>query len=205
MDMIGRLNEEKTLVITAAGTSPSWKEVLPEIKVAGIQTKTSDSGIGPSDHTSFYLKDIPCLHFFTGQHDDYHKPQDDVQLLNIEGLQQVADFIIALIQALDDKGKLTFTKTQQKEQKRAARFKVTLGVMPDYVYNKEGMRIDGVLADRPAEKAGLKDGDVIIELGGMKVKDIYGYMEALSKYKSGDKAEVVVLRGKEKVKAEVQF
>ena len=204
MDMVGRLNEEKVLAITGAGTSPIWKTQLEKIK-SPIQIKTSDSGIGPSDHTSFYTKDIPVLHFFTGQHTDYHKPSDDSHLVNYEGIQEVADFIAALIKALDDKGRLAFTKTKETEERQAASFKVTLGVMPDYVYTGEGMRIDAVIEGRTAHKAGLKDGDIVIRIGDVEVKDIYGYMEGLSKFEVGDHADVVVKRGKKEVKKKVVF
>ena len=105
----------------------------------------------------------------------------------------------------NNKGKLEFTPTKQEEERKAAAFKVTLGVMPDYVFEGPGMRIDGVLSNKPAEKAGLLDGDIIVEMGGMKVKDIYDYMKALGQYDNGDEAEVVVLRKKEKVKAKVKF
>ncbi len=206
MDMVGRLNEEKVLAVNGAGTSPAWKEVLPAIEVAGIDVKTSDSGIGPSDHTSFYLQDLPVLHFFTGQHQDYHKPVDDAHLINFEGLRDVSDFIIALIEKLDDRGKLEFTKTRDEQQGRqAARFKVSLGVMPDYVYQGEGMRIDGVLEGRAAAQAGLEKGDVIIRIGDVEVKDIYGYMEGLSKFESGDQTIVVVKRGDEVIEKAVTF
>lgn len=206
MDMVGRLNEEKVLAINGAGTSPAWKEVLEQIDVAGISAKTTDSGIGPSDHTSFYLKDIPVLHFFTGQHTDYHKPVDDAHLINFEGLKDVTDYIIALIEKLDDRGKLEFTETKEEESRqRPARFKVSLGVMPDYVYQGEGMRIDGVLDGRAAAKAGIKDGDVIIRIGDTEVTDIYSYMEGLSKFEEGDKTIVVVKRGEEEMEFAVTF
>ncbi len=206
MDMVGRLNEEKVLAVNGAGTSPSWKEVIEGLSIGGIQTKTSDSGIGPSDHTSFYLKDIPALHFFTGQHTDYHKPSDDAELVNYEGLLLVTDYILALIEELDDNGKLAFTKTKDEdESRRAASFKVTLGVMPDYVYSGEGMRIDGVIDGRPGAEAGLENGDIIIKIGDTEVKDIYGYMEGLGKFKTGDKTTVVVKRGEEILEKEVEF
>ncbi len=206
MDMVGRLNEEKVLAVNGAGTSPAWKEVLPTIEVGGIDVKTSDSGVGPSDHTSFYLQDLPVLHFFTGQHTDYHKPADDAHLINFEGLRDVSDFIIALIEKLDDRGKLEFTKTKdEQEGRQAARFKVSLGVMPDYVYQGEGMRIDGVLDGRAAAQAGLEKGDIIIRIGDTEVKDIYGYMEGLSKFKSGDQTIIVVRRGDEVIEKAVTF
>ena len=206
MDMVGRLNEEKVLAVNAVGTSPAWEDALARIDVDGITVKTSNSGIGPSDHTSFYLKDMPVLHFFTGQHKDYHKPSDDAPLVNFEGLMSVSNFIIALVEDLDDAGKLEFTKTKDENQGRtAAKFKVTLGVMPDYVYNGDGMRVDGVLDGRTGAKAGLKDGDIVIQIGDQKVDDIYGYMEGLSKFKVGDKAIVKVKRGDEIIEMEVKF
>ena len=206
LDMVGRLNEEKVLAISGAGTSPAWKEVMEGLSIGGIQAKLSDSGIGPSDHTSFYLKDIPVLHFFTGQHTDYHKPSDDAELVNYQGILLVTDYILALIDELDDNGPLAFTKTKDEEEgKRAAAFKVTLGVMPDYVYTGEGMRIDGVIDGRPGAAAGLENGDIIIRIGDMEVKDIYDYMEGLGKYKVGDKAIVVVKRGEEVIDKEVEF
>lgn len=206
MDMVGRLNEEKVLAVNGAGTSPSWKEAIEGLSVGGIQAKTSDSGIGPSDHTSFYLKDIPVLHFFTGQHTDYHKPSDDAELVNYQGLLLVTDYILALVDELDDAGKITFTKTKDEDESRkAASFKVTLGVMPDYVYNGEGMRIDGVIDGRPGARAGLENGDIIIKIGDTEVKDIYGYMEGLGKFKAGDKTTVVVRRGEEILEKEVEF
>ncbi|MCB0569636.1 MAG: M28 family peptidase [Phaeodactylibacter sp.] len=206
MDMVGRLDDEKVLLIDGAGTSPSWKGVIEGLSIAGIKTKTSDSGIGPSDHTSFYLKDIPVLHFWTGQHEDYHKPADDSELINYRGLLQVTDYIIALIEELNGSGKLAFTKTKDESQGRqAAKYKVSLGVMPDYVYTGEGMRIDGVIDGRPGAKAGLESGDVIIRIGDMDIKDIYGYMDGLSKYNAGDKATIVIKRGEEVLEKAVEF
>ncbi|MEM9824596.1 MAG: PDZ domain-containing protein, partial [Bacteroidota bacterium] len=162
-------------------------------------------GVGPSDHTAFYLKDIPVLHFFTGQHDDYHKPEDDSHLINYEGLYDVAGYMLQLIEHLDTPDKLAFSKTKEPEQRKAARFKVTLGVMPDYVYSGKGMRIDAVLAGRTAAKGGLQDGDIVVKIGDLKVTDIYSYMEGLAKFKKGDKTQVVVKRGSELVTHEVEF
>ena len=204
MDMVGRLNEEKVLAVNGAGTSPVWKDALSKINVDGIKVKTSDSGIGPSDQTSFYLVDIPVLHFFTGQHSDYHKPSDDSELINYEGLYDVAQFMAQLIENLDNDSKIAFTKTKD-EQQQAASFKVTLGVMPDYVYDGEGMRIDAVLDDRPAIKAGLERGDIVVQIGDVEVKTIYDYMDGLAKFKKGDKAKVKVKRKDEVIEKEVQF
>ncbi len=204
MDMVGRLNEEKVLAINGAGTSPTWKEALEKITFANIKIKTTDSGVGPSDHTSFYLKDMPVLHFFTGQHTDYHKPSDDSELVNYQGIFEVSMYIANLIENLNDRGKLVFTKTKDESQQGAS-FKVTLGVMPDYVYDGEGMRIDAVMDDRPAKKAGLENGDIVLQIGEIQVKTIYDYMDGLSKFKKGDKAKVKVKRKDAMIEREVEF
>jgi hypothetical protein len=204
MDMVGRLNEEKVLAINGAGTSPTWKDELSKISVAGIKIKTTDSGVGPSDHTSFYLKDMPVLHFFTGQHTDYHKPSDDSELVNYQGIHDVSVFIATLVENLNDDNKLVFTKTKDESQQGAS-FKVTLGVMPDYVYDGEGMRIDAVMDDKPAKKAGLEKGDIVIQIGDIQVKTIYDYMDGLAKFKKGDKAKVKVKRKEEIIEKEVAF
>jgi len=204
MDMIGRL--DSVLVIGGVGTSPAWAEAMPSIPADGFSIKKTESGIGPSDHTSFYLKDRPVLHFFTGQHSDYHKPSDDSELVNFEGVEKVTRYILGLIRAVDGKGRLAFTKTKdEQEGRQAAKFKVSLGVMPDYVYQGEGMRIDGVTDGRPAQLAGLQRGDVIIRIGELPVKDIYDYMEGLSKFEKGQTAKVVILRGGERLEKEVTF
>lgn len=204
-DMVGRLDEEKGLAINGVGTSPSWKEYLEVANKRDLKLVLSESGVGPSDHTSFYLQDIPVLHFFSGQHEDYHKPEDDFDKINYEGIGQIKFLVLELMASVDMRNeKLTFSKTKD-EQKSAARFKVTLGVMPDYMYQGEGMRIDGIIEDRPAQKAGLEKGDIVIELGGNKVSDIYNYMEALSKFSKGDKTNVKVKRGEKVIEEKVTF
>lgn len=203
MDMIGRLNEEKVLAINGVGTSPAW-DALDGIKT-DMKLVTSESGVGPSDHTSFYLEDIAVLHFFTGQHEDYHKPEDDSELINFEGIATISDFILEIIYKLDDDGKIEFTKTKDGTDRKAAAFKVTLGVMPDYVYQGKGMRIDGVMDERPAQKAGMQKGDIIIKMGDVDVNDIYDYMEGLAKYKEGETGRVAFKRDKKIMVKTVTF
>ncbi|RMF04279.1 MAG: M28 family peptidase [Bacteroidetes bacterium] len=206
MDMVGRLNEEKVLAIYGTGTSPSWDQLLPSIKIGGIKPTYQVSGVGPSDHTSFYLQDIPVLHFFSGQHSDYHKPSDDAHLINYPGILYIGDFILALIERADTEGKLTFTATKNEDnQRQVAAFKVTLGVMPDYVHSGDGMRIDSVIEGRPGQVAGLKAGDVIIQIGELEVGDIYDYMEGLSKFQKGDHTTVKIKRGEEVLELKVTF
>ena len=204
MDMVGRLNEENALAINGVGTSPAFMEVLENIGIDTLKIVTSKSGIGPSDHTSFYLKDIPVLHFFTGQHEDYHRPSDDANKINYEGLYAVTAYIDSVITRLDGRAKLAFIKTKD-ESKDAPKFSVTLGVVPDYLFDGKGMRIDGVSEDRPAQKAGLLAGDIVVQLGDIQVIDMMSYMEALSKFKKGDTTEVTVRRNEENLTFPIQF
>ncbi|HXH17617.1 MAG TPA: M20/M25/M40 family metallo-hydrolase [Chitinophagales bacterium] len=204
-DMVGRLNPvERNLQVNGYGTSPSWK-ILQKIPADSIRIKTSDSGTGPSDHTSFYLKDIPVLHFFTGAHDDYHKPSDDAERVNYSGIASILNLTYALIDSLDDDGKIPFTPVAADTSQATPKFTVTLGVIPDYMFTGEGMRIDGVTDGKPAAKAGLQKGDVVIQLGNHKVSDLMTYMEALSRFKKGDSAKVVVMREQEKIEFNVTF
>lgn len=206
MDMVGRLKtEEPTLLINGVGTSDAWKITMNYVHVDNLKTKTTESGVGPSDHTSFYLKNIPVLHFFSGSHSDYHKPSDDENLINYPGELSIMNYMVQLITRLDDKGKLNFIKTKDDTNEDAPRFKVTLGVVPDYAFDGSGMRIDGITEGRPAAKAGLKAGDIVILMGDNKVLDMMSYMKALGKFNKGDKTDVTVKRGKEEVKVQVEF
>jgi hypothetical protein len=204
LDMVGRLDEENTLAINGTGTSPEWMEAINAIGMDSLKIVTKESGVGPSDHTSFYLKDIPVLHFFTGTHEDYHKPSDDPEKINYGGLYAVTAFIDSLIMELDDDSRLAFTKTQDESQD-TPRFTVTLGVVPDYLYDGKGMRIDGISDGRPAQEAGLKAGDVVIRMGETEVTDMRSYMTALSKFEKEDTTSVVVRRGSEELTYPVKF
>ena len=206
MDMVGRLKPtDHVLLINGAGTSPSWDSLLNNIKVDSLRIKTTASGVGPSDHTSFYLEGIPVLHFFSGTHSDYHKPSDDEPLINYNGMVSIFHFMNDLIEQTNNLPKLAFTKTNDSNNEDAPRFKVTLGVVPDYAFEGSGMRIDGVTEGRPAAAAGLLKGDVVIQMGEEKVTDMMSYMKALSKFKKGDTIKVKVDRAKEIVEKEVTF
>lgn len=203
MDMVGRL--DTVLVINGAGTSPSWKTAFEKIATPGYTVTTTDSGVGPSDHTAFYLKGIPAVHFFTGQHMDYHKPVDDAHLINYEGIEKVGQFMLSLISALDGPDKITYQKTKEESQGRSMGFKVTLGVMPDYTYTGEGLRLDGVIEDRPAKKAGLQSGDIVLQIGTLEIKTIQDYMAVLASHEKGDKVAIRYKRGEEIQHGEVEF
>jgi len=204
LDMVGRLKE--TLMIYGTGTSPFWKEAINTIgkdSSAIHHIKTSESGIGSSDHTSFYLDSIPVLHFFTGQHDEYHKPSDDITLLNLNGEVKVIGKITQLISIVPKESKLIFTKT--KDENMRAGFKVTLGIMPDYAYDAEGIRVDGVKEGKPAALAGLIKGDIIIGLAGEKTPNMEAYVKILGKLDVGQKVELIYTRNGITQTIEIQF
>ena len=203
MDMVGRLNKENTLAVHGVGTSPIFKQTL-FANQGDLNIAEHESGIGPSDHTSFYLSDIPVLHFFTGQHADYHKPSDDSEKLNYEGMRKISDYILSIITDLNDQGQLAFRKTKN-ESEVVPDFKVTLGVVPDYLFTGKGMRIDGVSEDRPAQKAGLKKGDVVIKVGEYDVTNMMSYMETLSKFEKGETVKVKVERDENILEVDLTF
>lgn len=203
MDMIGRLNAEQKLVVGGVGTAPDFVPLMNSLST-DLHIKLDSAGVGPSDHTSFYLKDIPVLFFFTGQHSDYHKPSDDTELVNFAGEKKVLDVVIQVVKGLDSSRKLTFQQTKANED-NTPRFKVTLGIMPDYTFEGEGLRADGVTDGKAASKAGLLKGDIIIGMGDMEIKDIQDYMKGLAKFKKGDSTTVRVKRGEEEKKLDVTF
>lgn len=203
-DMVGRLRTDKGLAVNGVGTATEWKGIIEKANSENLKLILSESGIGPSDHTSFYLQNVPVLHFFTGQHEDYHKPSDDFDKVNFEGVVQVGELVSKIILTSLSEERLNFQKTKE-EKSNTPRFTVTLGVMPDYLYDGEGMRIDGILEDRPAQKAGLKKGDVVVKLGDIKVDGMQTYMEALSKFKKGDKTTVLIKRAEESIEEDIEF
>lgn len=208
MDMVGRLNDSaKVLTVGGFGTSPQWSSFIrTNDKKSPFTIKIDSSGSGPSDHTSFYRKDIPVLFFFTGLHADYHKPGDDFDKINYTGELRIVNFISALINSANEQNqKLAFTKTRETQTGSSARFNVSLGVMPDYTFTGSGLRIDGVSEGKAAQKAGMKAGDVIIQLGDFNVSSLENYMQVLSKFKKGDNTKVKYKRGNETLEADVQF
>lgn len=203
-DMVGRLNDTTHgLTIGGYGTSPSWGKILP-VKTKSLNVKFDSSGIGPSDHTSFYLKNIPVLFFFTGIHADYHKPTDDADKINFEGEFRVLQYVENVLKETNNLDKLAFSKTREP-QMESAHFTVSLGFMPDYTYPGTGVRADGIIDGKIAQQIGMKAGDVIIKLGDFNITDINNYMTALSKFKKGDATTVSVRRGKDEMSFNLVF
>ena len=211
LDMIGRMNEaDHTVTVGGFGTSPSWTFFYSLTGKKGLDNgsmsfKFDSSGTGPSDHTSFYLKGIPVLFYFTGIHTDYHKPSDDFNKINYPGELAVLKHIYSVIElAGRENTKLVFTKTKDNSSNTAS-FSVTLGIMPDYSFTGVGVRVDAISENRPAQKAGIQPGDIIIQLGDRNVQSLEQYMQALSEFKKGDKTTVHFNRINEKLSAPVEF
>ena len=193
LDMVGRLNSEQQLLINGTGTSPSFDALVDSENNYNFKLVKSASGMGPSDYSSFYNAGVPVLSFFTGQHEDYHKPTDDVEKINFEGMRSISNYIAGIMTTLNKKDKLAFSKTKDEEPSRMD-FKVTLGVMPDYLYDGEGMRIDGVRDGRTASNAGIQKGDIVMKMGHVDVKDMMSYMEALQEFEDGQTIDIVIKR-----------
>lgn len=196
IDMLGRLDpQKKVLMVNGTGTSPQWKTSLAKVPTDTtiLKIATTESGLGPSDHASFYLRDIPVLHFFTGQHEDYHKPSDDADKINYEGMYEANSYIYRLLQASGKGDKPAFTKTKDVSPGRSP-FRVSLGVMPDYAFPGPGLRLDGVSEGKPAAAAGLQRGDIILQVGDMPILNVNDYMAALQKLNKGQSVSVVYKR-----------
>lgn len=208
MDMIGRYREDKGLTIGGYGTSSFWGKNIPEItKNQEVKYNIDSAGVGPSDHTSFYLKNIPVLFFFTGAHQEYHKPTDDANLINYDGEVKILNLAKAVIDKVEESPKLDFVQVANNPHAGNARssFKVTMGIIPDYAFDKGGVKVDGVTKGRPAEKAGIQTGDIIMKLGENSTNDVQEYMKALGKFEKGQTIDAEIKRGTEKVVVKITF
>ncbi|HYJ38940.1 MAG TPA: PDZ domain-containing protein, partial [Chitinophagaceae bacterium] len=198
-------DSSKTLTIGGIGTSPTWGKTISSVYGKNLVLRYDSSGTGPSDHTSFYRKSIPVLFFFTGLHTDYHRPSDDANKINYNGTLMVIRQVYNVIEKNNTQNKLVFTPTRESQTTTTARFSVTLGIMPDYTFSGTGVRVDGVSENRPAQKAGIKAGDVILQLGEHSTNSMESYMQALGKFKKGESAKLKFKRGNEALETTVQF
>lgn len=204
MDMVGRYQPEKKLTIGGYGTTPVWGQVLNTVPAGNLVIKFDSSGAGPSDHASFYRKDIPVLFFFTNSHEDYHKATDDWDKINYAGELDIVKYIQQIIAATASKGTLPFAKTTEP-QMGTVNLPVTLGVMPDYGYSGTGMRIEAVSKGKLAERTGLLAGDVLLQLGDYQFVDVQSYMQALRNFKKGDSTTLRLKRGNTEKTYTIQF
>lgn len=196
-DMVGRLdNTTKALSIGGTQTSKETEAILNDLNT-GFELAFSPEGVGPSDHASFYLQNIPVFFISTGAHSDYHTPLDDAELINYEGTKKVADYSYLVISEVANRESLlTFQEAGPKFQRnRGGRFKVTFGIMPDFAgAEKRGLRIDAVTKGKPADKGGMKKGDIITAIDGKKVGGVYDYMDRLKTMEIGQQVSVDIIR-----------
>ncbi len=191
-DMVGRLGPDG-LVVAGAGTSKAWAGLLDETK-GELVIKPTDDGYGPSDHGSFYEAGVPVLHFFTGPHEDYHKPTDDLDKLNLDGAAQVGRFALAIATKLEERKLVPDYVETTRPANRGGGFRVSLGTIPDYGAKVDGVRLSGVRKGGAAEVAGMRKGDVIKKIGTRDVHNLDDYMAAFAEMKPGEKVVVVVER-----------
>ena len=204
MDMVGRYDTARKLTVGGYGTSTKWANILSSVPTSLI-THYDSAGSGPSDHASFYRKDMPVLFMFTGSHSDYHKATDDWDKINYVGESQIVRYVQSIIKTTDAVGKLDFLKTREAAMGRSTKFTVSLGVMPDYAFTGTGVRIEGASQGKLGEKIGLKGGDVLLQVGDYKLVDVMSYMQALSKFKKGDATVLVFKRGADEIKIDIVF
>jgi len=205
MDMIGRL-KDSSLIVYGTGTSSSWKALLNKDNVYGFKLTFNDEGFGPSDHSSFYGKKIPVLFFFTGTHEDYHKPSDDTEIINFPGEKEILDFVFNVAMDIDNTSERPdYLLVEKKESAQIFTRKVYVGTVPDFASNVDGYKISGVSEGSPAQLAGLQGGDVIISFGGKKISNIYDFTYALGDFVPGEVVDVIVKRGKEEITFKIKL
>ncbi|HET7287395.1 MAG TPA: M20/M25/M40 family metallo-hydrolase, partial [Pyrinomonadaceae bacterium] len=201
MDMIGRMKDRK-LVIGGVGTAKEWRDLIATEK--SFELTLNEDGFGPSDHSSFYGKQVPVLFFWTGTHNDYHKPSDTWDKINYNDEAKILSFVARIVRDIDGADKrLTYTTAKSDSAPRTGGFRVYLGTIPNYADSSNGMLIDGVRDDSPAAKAGLKAGDRIVKIGDRDVKNVYDYTYALGEMKAGQEYVFEVVRGSEKLTLKV--
>ncbi|MBA4250626.1 MAG: aminopeptidase [Chlorobiaceae bacterium] len=206
LDMIGRLNAENNLIVYGTGTSPEFKNILNEKNKFNFNLTFHDAGFGPSDHSSFYAKNIPVLFFFTGTHSDYHRPSDDFDKINFQGQQNILTYVFEVVNQINSNNeKPVYVNVPRKENERSGALRVYVGTIPDFSHQGEGFKISGVNEGSPAKKAGIQADDVIISFGERKVNNIYDYMAAMQNYVPGDVVEVIVKRNNEEVKLKLEL
>jgi Tol biopolymer transport system component len=201
-DMVGRLRENK-LMLQGIGSSTAWRRLIEKRNVAaGFNLVLQDDPYLPTDVTSFYPRGIPVMSFFTGSHEDYHRPTDTADKVNYDGLERIAKFSRGLIvDTANAPQRPDYVKVATSGQSAGSRenLRAYLGTIPDYATEIQGVKLSGVRAGSPAEKAGLKAGDIIIEFAGQKIANIYDYTYALDAVKIGQAVEIVVARDGKRV------
>jgi hypothetical protein len=207
LDMIGRMNDEDKLIVYGTGTSSKWKDLLnQDNNDFNFKLTFNDEGYAPSDQSSFYAKKIPVLFFFTGTHSDYHRPSDDADKINSKGEESILNYVYKIAYQIDTlSSKPDYINVPRKDAGKSMAFRVYVGTVPDYAGQIDGLKINGVNEGSPAQKGGLKGGDIIINFGGKKISNIYDYTYALGDFSPGDIVDVTVLRDGKPVNLKVEL
>jgi len=188
-------SKERPMIIGANG-----RPVVTTDPAKRFALTLNEDGFGPSDHSSFYGKQIPVLFFWTGTHADYHKPSDTAEKINYDGLARIASFVANIVSDIDQSDKRpTYTVAKVAATGRSTGFRVYLGTIPNYADSSDGMLLDGVRDGSPAAKAGLKAGDKIVKMAGKDVKNVYDYTYALGEMKGGEEYEVEIVRAGQRI------
>jgi C-terminal processing protease CtpA/Prc len=194
--------QDNKLIVQATGTSPAWPRLLEQANIAaGFDLQLQDDPYQPTDVATFNTAGVPCLTFFTGAHPDYHKPSDTPEKIDYEDLDRVVDFAAAIVRRVEDTSDAPqFTKVEQQTQPGGGRagVRVFTGTIPDYASDAKGLLLGGVIGGGPAEQAGLQKGDVIVEIAGQSIANIYDYTYALDVLKIGQPTKVVYMRNGER-------
>ncbi len=209
-DMVGRLNEERRLQISGVGTFTQGEDLVKSANNPdSLKLSLSKGGFGPSDHASFYAKQIPVLYFTTGVHMDYHTPYDTPEKIDYKGMHStelLTEDIVKQLANLATAPIYQHAGDSDMSTGSHSRFKVTLGIIPDFTSSgSDGVRADVISEGKPADKAGMKAGDVIVGINKKVVYNIQDYMQRLSELNAGDVAKVIVKRGGEEVTLQVQL
>jgi len=208
MDMIGRLKDKK-LIVNGSGSSPIFNNLLNKYNKDSIfNLKTNNDGFSPSDNSSFYGKNIPVMMFFTDIHQDYHKPSDTWDKINVTGTRSILELVKNVLTDLsNEKSKIEFVKAKIDSISRRDMpgFRVSTGIIPDFSEESNGVKIQGTRDGSPASKVGLKAGDIIIKLGNKTIKNLYDYTFALADFKPGDKVTIVWIRDGKEMSAEMEL
>jgi hypothetical protein len=217
MDMVGRLRRDESqksnpspkdkLIIYGTGTAKSFDGLIEGLnKQHGFLLKKEPGGYGPSDHASFYEKKVPVIFFFTGEHADYHRPSDTADKINVPGMQRVVNLVEEVVRQLADQPERPqYVKVAESTGPRGDMQVPRIGIMPDYGDDQEGVLLSGVRDNGPAAKAGLKEGDRIVEVGGKPVKNLQTYMVLMKGRKKGEPVELGILREGKKMQVKVMI
>jgi aminopeptidase YwaD len=203
-DMIGRIQNNR-LILIGTGTSPLWDTIIDSNKPEHFKISKGQSGVGGSDHSSFYKKNIPVIFFHTGTHEDYHASTDTPDKINFYGTLEILKYAYKMIEFTTDLDKLEFTPTPVSESRRRRGDSVSIGFMPDHAYDGKGVRVMAIIENRPAEKAGILQGDIIVGINDVEISEIHSYMRALESLQKGQIIMLLIFRNDEKLMVELQL